>query len=613
MNPRTLIPIAALCLGGQTGLAQIAITEAMSSAANTFAGAPASQQSDFIEITNFGPTPINLDGFKWTDDSTWNPDLADAQPFVGVTIQPGESIIIMESNFTTTPEGFQTWWGAAVADVRVFMHSHRGLGSGGDAVRLWDADNNLVDVVSFGAAIRGRTFTYNPTTGEFGIYSTNGVGGAFPAATRDDVGSPGTTTGPVPLVITQQPTNTNTSAGAPLTLAVTANGLPKPRYQWFRNGAILAGETTSVFALTNAQPANDGNYFVVLSNGVQVVTSAVAQVTVSPAPSAPVVTLAPQNQTAYEWQSVTFTAAAIGNPSPTYRWQHNGVDIPFETNPTLTLYGLTIASSGTYSVVIANTAGSTNVSAQLSVTTKPRLVITEVMSSQGTNDSGVVVGMDYWELTNFDTFEVNLRGWRWDDDETLAGAWVVPHDVIVRPGQSVIFVEGLTPEQFRAWWGPANLSPELQIIRYTGNGLSSAGEVITLWNAAATEDSDRVASVAFAAATPGVSFGFNPVSEEFGALSVLGQFGAFRAASASDIGSPGYLWPRPVILSTTPIEGDFEITWTTRSGVPYDLRAAAAANGPWTTVTNRVATGTTMSARVVSTPDNRFFVVVENP
>jgi hypothetical protein len=613
MNTRSLLSLAGLLCAGPLAHGQIAITEVMSSAANTFQGAPATQQSDFFELTNFGTTPVSLDGYKWTDNNSWDPAVADASPFVGVTIQPGESLIVMFTDVTQSEAAFRAWWGAPAANVRVLNHNHRGFGSGGDEVRLWDASNNLVDAVVYGAATRGRTFVYSPANGTFGVISALGVGGAYAAATADDVGSPGLTTGPVPLVITQQPTNVTVGAGSPFALSVAASGLPKPRYQWYRNSAALPGATTNVFTLTNAQVADGGGYFAVLNNGIEAVTSVVAQVTVNPAPSAPQVTLAPVSQSAYKWQNVTFTAAAIGNPAPQYQWRHNGVDLPFETNPSLTLYAVSTASSGTYTVVISNSAGTTNVSAQLAVTTKPRLVITEVMSSEGTNTAGVVVGMDYWELTNLDTFEVNLRGWRWDDDESLAGAFVVPNDVILRPGQSAIFVEAMTPEAFRAWWGPANLSPELKVITFTGNGLSSLGDVITLWNSAATDDGDRVTGLAFASATAGVSFGFNPVTEEFGALSVAGQYGAFHSATGNDLGSPGYLWPRPVILSSQPIGTDFAVTWTSRAGVPYALRAAASLTGPWTTLTNRVATGSTLGARIPLVPGNRFHVVVENP
>lgn len=615
MHTLRSLPLLALLGAAQAASAQLAITEVMSSAAATFQGGTVTPQSDFWELTNFSTNAVNLNGYKWTDDSNWNPTLADPTPFIGVTLQPGESVIVLYTNVTPTEAAFRTWWGPSAATVRVLYHGHKGFSSNGDATRLWDANDQLVDAVDFPAATatRGRTFVYSPGNGQFGLPSTNGVGGAFNAATADDVGSPGTTSGAVPIVITQPPTNLTVSAGSPALLTAAATGLPKPRYQWTFNGNSLPGETLASLVISNAQPAHAGAYRLVLTNGLQVVTSVVAQLMVNPAPAAPIVTLLPRSQTAYEGQTVTFATAAVGNPAPRYQWRLNDVDLPFETNPELTLYGVLAASSGTYSVVVANSVGVTNVSAQLTVTTKPRLVITEVMASEGTNSASVVVGQDWWEVTNLDAFDVNLRDWRWDDDETRAGAFVITNDVTLRPGQSAILVESLTPEQFRAWWGAANLSPELKVIRYTGNGLSSLGDLISLWNGAATDDSDRVANTAFATATAGVSFGFNSATEEFGALSLAGEFGAFRSATGNDLGSPGYLYQRPVILSFTPVTAGLEITWSTRPNVPYALRSAAALTGPWNTLTNRVATGTTLTVREAAAAGNRFYRVVENP
>ena len=46
------------------------------------------------------------------------------------------------------------------------------------------------------------------------------------------------------------------------------------------------------------------------------------------------------------------------------------------------------------------------------------------------------------------------------------------HLVTIAPGESVVFVESMTPDEFRRWWGPANLRPDLQIIPYAGAALS---------------------------------------------------------------------------------------------------------------------------------------------
>jgi hypothetical protein len=93
------------------------------------------------------------------------------------------------------------------------------------------------------------------------------------------------------------------------------------------------------------------------------------------------------------------------------------------------------------------------------------------MSSSSTNIAGHA---DWWELTNLGPFPVNLKGFRFDDNsETLAAAFTFTNDVTMATNEAIVFVEGMTPDEFRAWWGPENLLPNLQVITYRGNGLSS--------------------------------------------------------------------------------------------------------------------------------------------
>ena len=54
-------------------------------------------------------------------------------------------------------------------------------------------------------------------------------------------------------------------------------------YQWHFNGANISGATTYGYALSHAQPANAGSYFVVVSNPAGTATSANAVLTVTSA------------------------------------------------------------------------------------------------------------------------------------------------------------------------------------------------------------------------------------------------------------------------------------------------------------------------------------------
>src|SRR6478736_4342741 len=264
---RQSLVILALTLAGFSASAQLAITETQSSASTNNTLTPGNQGPDFWELTNFGTNTVDLTGYRFNDaDATLGGD-ANSTILSGVIIGPEESIILAQSGTTiATRDDFVLWWGAAhlPANLQVFFYSGNGQSSTGDSIVLWDAnagnDADYLDRADFGEATRGRTFTYD-TNGLHGVLSTNGVRGAFVAATSDDEGSPGTNSGPLALTITHQPTpatfTTPASFGA--TFTVAAKGLPRPHFQWRLNGVPLDGRTQPTLSLTNIQLADAGN------------------------------------------------------------------------------------------------------------------------------------------------------------------------------------------------------------------------------------------------------------------------------------------------------------------------------------------------------------------
>jgi hypothetical protein len=84
-----------------------------------------------------------------------------------------------------------------------------------------------------------------------------------------------------PPSIVSQPQSQTVIAGQSASFSVSASGTAPLRYQWRRNGANIAGATASTYTLANAQPANAGQYTVVVSNNGGVATSAPATLTVN--------------------------------------------------------------------------------------------------------------------------------------------------------------------------------------------------------------------------------------------------------------------------------------------------------------------------------------------
>ena len=77
------------------------------------------------------------------------------------------------------------------------------------------------------------------------------------------------------------------------------------------------------------------------------------------APTAPVITAQPQNQTVAPSNSVTFTVVAFGSANLFYQWYYNtNSAIANATNATFTLNSVRSTNAGFYSVIVTNVAGS---------------------------------------------------------------------------------------------------------------------------------------------------------------------------------------------------------------------------------------------------------------
>jgi hypothetical protein len=85
-----------------------------------------------------------------------------------------------------------------------------------------------------------------------------------------------TVTGFPPTAVTIQPSYQLFVAGSNVSFTATANGSAPLNYQWRLNGTSLSWATGSVLTLTSAQPTNEGNYDVVVSNYFGSITSSYA-------------------------------------------------------------------------------------------------------------------------------------------------------------------------------------------------------------------------------------------------------------------------------------------------------------------------------------------------
>lgn len=603
--------VAVLCLGLASAPGQLAITEVMSWPAVTRDRTNATQQqSDWWELTNFGTDSTNLSGWSWADNSRI-PDQTPTNAFKGLVIGPGQSAIIFRARETPTVEKFREWWGGCLdPHVAVSRWFTPGVGlnntSTGDEIWLFDSQSNLVDQVSFGAARQGVTFTYDTNTGEFGVYSILDQCGTCRADTADDIGSPGAHCGPVSLRILEQPVSVEVNAGLDATFSVLAVGLPRPKYQWLFEGEPIPGATFSRYTVEETDTNHAGLYEVVVSNGLKQLGSTPAVLTVVITNTPPVLCSPLEDVDRFEGETALFTPCIRAYPRARYQWRSNGVDIALATNRVLTLPGVTLAASGgRYEVNAWNVDGSTNCSARLWVDPKPKLEITEAFPAASLNTNYTGPRGNWWELTNLGTNAVRLKGLRHWDGDSFYAARVVTNQALLQPGESVIFMDSATREDFLRWWGETNLPPRLQVIPYGGYGLNEWSDFIYVWSAAGT----RLAGLSYASGTPypllpptifcdpgcetslcdqpvyGHSLWFNStnVCAWAGQGSEENVDGAFRAAASDDVGSPGFFM-LPRFFGFDQSGSTVTLKWRAAKGKRYQVQWRPSVDaGVWTT------------------------------
>jgi Immunoglobulin domain len=103
----------------------------------------------------------------------------------------------------------------------------------------------------------------------------------------------------------------------------------------------------------------------------------------------PHITTQPQSQSIVAAQSVTFSVLATGTTPLSYQWERNGVIIPGDTSPALTIGSAAITDSGSYAVVVTNSVGNV-VSDSAILTVHPAPAVAPSITAQPKSDSATV-------------------------------------------------------------------------------------------------------------------------------------------------------------------------------------------------------------------------------
>lgn len=191
------IALAAFALAGTASVAaaQLLITEV---APQTTSGTASTINGDWWELTNAGPTSINLSGYQWADTEDALPS-TDSNFFPSILINPGQSIIILEE-LTTSEAAWRANWGIPASVVILCLDemlddstpdgdTFSGLGSANDGVFFYSPTGALLSSYLYVANTRGTSFEIALDGANLGL-SVVGENGAV-RAVNGDIGSPG--------------------------------------------------------------------------------------------------------------------------------------------------------------------------------------------------------------------------------------------------------------------------------------------------------------------------------------------------------------------------------------------------------------------------------------
>ncbi|MDD5139753.1 MAG: immunoglobulin domain-containing protein [Verrucomicrobiales bacterium] len=155
----------------------------------------------------------------------------------------------------------------------------------------------------------------------------------------------------LPPLITSQPASRAVTVSNSVNFTVGVSGNLFTTYQWRFNGTNIANANTNTYTLANVQPANAGNYTVIVSNAAGSVTSAPAVLTVN---FPPVITNQPASLSIIVGNNATFTVGVTGDAPLSYQWYFNTTNAVGPNANSLTLPGVQTNDAGSYTVVITN-------------------------------------------------------------------------------------------------------------------------------------------------------------------------------------------------------------------------------------------------------------------
>jgi len=164
----------------------------------------------------------------------------------------------------------------------------------------------------------------------------------------------------------ETPVSTTVAPGGSFTLNAAARSSTPFTYQWEHDGINLTGATQPVLTVPSATAFDRGTYRVRVLNDDYELVSAAATVTVA----GPVEFRPLPSVWALAGSDLVVTPIWAGEGPARFQWQHEGVDLPGQTNATLVIGNIQEPAAGGYQVQASNPYGA-SVPSLFTVTVAP--------------------------------------------------------------------------------------------------------------------------------------------------------------------------------------------------------------------------------------------------
>lgn len=157
-----------------------------------------------------------------------------------------------------------------------------------------------------------------------------------------------------PPSILTQPESQNVRLHERAEFFVTACGTTPLSYQWYFKEEPLTGETHTNLAIPSVSLADQGAYFVTVSNYAGLSMSATANLAVL---EPPMITRQPRDTEVPVGGEARFIVAAAGKPPLQFQWLYGEEPLAGRSNAVLILPSVLAEDAGSYSVIISNDVG----------------------------------------------------------------------------------------------------------------------------------------------------------------------------------------------------------------------------------------------------------------